>query len=551
MGIPELYHDETIILQAHNIKVKSVVFDAVLTNNRLILIDSKKGLIPPQEILLPAISTIDGGENAIRDPILTFTIIAKGSTARQMILTFPREASGERRRERDDWLKELKERIGSFDHAAIVAETPGPEPVYPSEITPPPHPEVSGSSSQKKKIDIVRPRRSIIDPVPAMPRPVETTSLPIGSFCSRCGNRVPPESVFCNRCGTPVASSPEPAATIATAPPSPPPAPVPSAVPQVQIPTPHVFGLGGERKERTLEEVIHSIEPLIEDSVPRRSEPAPLVPRQYPAPPPFVETPAAVEPLPADVPAAEPVAPAVPGEPAPVTTEAPVSAPSVVAAPLVPPAIPPKPSGKRKYAAIAAIAIVILAAIVGIAVLSNFAGTTPDAAVTLPPVTTAPTVITTVPTPVPTPSPVVTTPEVTLTPTPKPQAAIPPNGVWLRVTYPGKFEGTYGTPGGQTPVGERNTGDQFFMVSTIDGPVVASIQKLDGSSDELVITVYKNGVSMDHKSTTAPKGSIDFQADLRPVTVPTTTAPQTPVPTITSVETPVTVNSTVTSTETV
>ena len=95
MGIPELYHDETIILQAHNIKVKSVVFDAVLTNNRLILIDSKKGLIPPQEILLPAISTVDGGENAIRDPILTFTIIAKGSTARQMILTFPREASGE------------------------------------------------------------------------------------------------------------------------------------------------------------------------------------------------------------------------------------------------------------------------------------------------------------------------------------------------------------------------------------------------------------------------------------------------------------------------
>ncbi len=550
MGIPELYHDETIILQAHNIKVKSVVFDAVLTNNRLILIDSKKGLIPPQEILLPAISTVDGGENAIRDPILTFTIIAKGSTARQMILTFPREASGERRRERDDWLKELKERIGSFDHATIVPETPVPEPVYHAEITPPPYPDVSGSSSQKKKIDIVRPKRSIIDSVPAMPRPVETTSLPVGSFCSRCGNRVPPESVFCNRCGTPVASSTEPAATNPPATPPTPPAPIPSAVPQVQIPTPHVFGLGGERKERTLEEVIHSIEPLIEDSVPRRSEPAPLVPRQYPAPPPIIETPAAVE-TPAEVPAAEPAAPAVPGEPAPVTAETTGIPPSIPAIPPLPPVMPPRPSGKRKYVAIAMVAIVILIAIVGIVVLPNFAGTTPDATVTPPTITTAPTVITTVPTPVKTPAPVVTTPEVTLTPTPKPQAAIPPNGVWLRVTYPGKFDGTYGTPGGQTPVGERNTGDQFFMVSTIDGPVVASIQKLDGSSDELVITVYKNGIAMDHKSTTAPKGTIDFQVDLRPAVLPTTAAPQTPVPTITSVETTPAANPSVNSTETV
>ena len=547
MGIPELYHDETIILQAHNIKVKSVVFDAVLTNNRLILIDSKKGLIPPQEILLPAISTVDGGENAIRDPILTFTIIAKGGTARQMILTFPREACGERRRERDDWLKELKERIGSLEHATIVAETIEPEPVYHSEITPPSYSEVSGLSSQKKKIDIVRPKRSIIDSVPTMPRPVETTSLPVGSFCSRCGNRVPPESVFCNRCGTPVASSAEPAATI---PPATPPtlqAPIPSAVPQVQIPTPHVFGLGGERKERTLEEVIHSIEPLIEDSVPRRSEPAPLVPRQYPAPPPFIETPAAVE-TPAEVPAAEPAAPVAPGEPAPVTAETAGIPPSIPATPPLPQVMPPRPSGKRKYVAIAMVAIVILIAIVGIVVLPNFAGTTPDATVTSPTNTTTPTVITTVPTTVPTPTPVVTTPVVTLTPTPKPQAAIPPNGVWLRVMYPGKFDGTYGTPGGQTPVGERNTGDQFFMVSTIDGPVVASIQKLDGSSNELVITVYKNGIAMDHKSTTAPKGTIDFQADLRSAVVPTTAVPQTPVPTITSVETTPAANPTVNST---
>ena len=143
------------------------------------------------------------------------------------------------------------------------------------------------------------------------------------------------------------------------------------------------------------------------------------------------------------------------------------------------------------------------------------------------------------------------TPEVTRTPTPTTLAAIPPNGVWLRVTDPGKFDGTYGTLVGQISVGKRNTGDQFSIVSTIDGLVVASIQKPDGSSDELVITVYNNGIAMDQKSTTSPKGSIDFQVDLNPAVVPTIAAPQTPVPTFTSIETTPTVNFSVNSTETV
>ncbi|MDO9326152.1 MAG: zinc ribbon domain-containing protein [Methanoregula sp.] len=537
MGIPELYHDETIIHQAHNIKVKSVVFDAVLTSNRLILIDSKKGLIPPQEILLRTISSVDGGENAIRDPILTFTIMAKGSTARQMILTFPREASGERRRERDDWLKDLKEQIASLDPAEIYspAAEPEPEPVHYPEITPPSVPEVSGSSTQKKKIDSIRPRRTIIDSVPSMPRPVETSSLPIGSFCSRCGNRVPPESAFCNRCGTPVAGPAEQTVTTPPATISSPPVAMPTIVPQVQVPLPPIFGLGTERKERTLEEVIHSIEPLIEDSVPRRSEPAPLVPRQYPAPPPFVdttviETPAEVPPVvpvPVQVPAAEPPVLPVAGEPA--LPEGSASAIPVPAAPPV--AAPPvKPPRKSKTVAIAIVAIVLLAAIVGIVLFSNSLGTTPQAPVITPTITPVPTVVTTAPTPVPTPVAVVTIPEEILTPTPQPQVAIPPNGVWIRVTYENKYSGTYGTPANQMSVGEKNTGDQFFMISTVNGPVVASIQKLDGSSGLLAIEVYKNGISMDRKTTTAPKGIIDFQVDLKPAATPTPVVTRTVTP---------------------
>ncbi|MFA6225811.1 MAG: zinc ribbon domain-containing protein [Methanoregula sp.] len=534
MDIPELYNGETVILQAHNIKVKSVVFDAVLTNKRLILIDSKKGLIPPQEILIGTINTIDGGENAIRDPILTFAIFSQGGTARQMILTFPREASGERRRERDDWLKELKEQISSFDNSTEISETAEPEQEsspYP-EIASPSYPDISGSSFQKKKVEITRPRRNIIEAIPAMPRPIETTTLPIGSFCSRCGNRVPPESVFCNRCGTPVAGSTEQSATAPPASISTPPVAAPSGVPQVQVPTQPIFGLGGDHKERTLEEVIHSIEPLIEDSVPRRCEPAPLVPRQYPAPPPMVETPSVESP--ADAPQAEVPAQSISGEPVPA--DAPSSSASPVPSMPTPPVAPARPPRKPKFVTIAVVVIVILVAIAGIVIFSNSLGATPENTVVTPTITPVPTVITATPTPVKTLTPVVTQ-EVILTPTPQPQVAIPPNGVWLRVTYPGKYSGTYGTPGSQATVGEKNTGDQFFMISTIYGPVVASIQKLDGSADELVIEVYKKGISMDRKTTTAPKGIIYFQVDLKPTSTPKPVVTQIVSPTITPGET--------------
>ena len=51
MAYPDLYSDESVVLNTQNIKVKSVSFEAVLTTRRLILVDSKKHLIAPQEIL--------------------------------------------------------------------------------------------------------------------------------------------------------------------------------------------------------------------------------------------------------------------------------------------------------------------------------------------------------------------------------------------------------------------------------------------------------------------------------------------------------------------
>jgi hypothetical protein len=554
MVFPELGSDESVILQAHNIKVKSVVFEAVLTNKRLVLIDGKKGLIPPQEIQIINIKTVDGGENAIRDPILTFSILSVGGTARQMILTFPRVASGERKRERDDWLKALTAQISSVDSYPVIPDTTESDQLSSQNtvIIPPSLPVSSVASSPKKKIEITRPIRNIVESAPAMPRPVETTTLPVGSFCSRCGSRVPPESVFCNRCGTPVVSSTEvpavPQPIISTTPVavpsvvpqaiiSNPPVVVPSTVPQVQIPTPPVFGLGGDRKERTLDEVIHSIEPLIEDSKPRSSEPAPLVPRHYPAPPSVVEIPV-VEP-PAVAPLAESVALSPPADHVPADT-APFTSP-----PLTPPVVPALPPKKGKTVTIAALAIVILLVIGGIVIFSNSLGTTPATPAITPTITPIPTtVITKTATPTPSPTPVVTL-EVIQTPTAQPQFAIPPNGVWVRITYSGKYSGTFGTAGSQSPVDD--TGDHFYPVSTIDGPVVASIQKMDGSSNALSVEVYKNGVLSGSDTTKSPRGTIDIQVDLKPKPTPTPVPSLTVSPTVTPVRTAA-LNSTVNST---
>ena len=106
-----------------------------------------------------------------------------------------------------------------------------------------------------------------------------------------------------------------------------------------------------------------------------------------------------------------------------------------------------------------------------------------------PVATITPTVITTQATPLPSVTPV--------------QIAIPQTGVWMRVTYPGNYTGTYGSIGYyQTPV--TDTGDHFYPIATATSPVVASIKKLDGSGDTLAIAIYKDGVLIKEESTTAP-----------------------------------------------
>jgi hypothetical protein len=503
MGDPELYNDESIILTTPNVFVKSIPFEAILTNKRIILVDRKKDLIPAKDILLATIRDVEPSENAIRDQIITLSIITNTGGTRQVVLTFPRQAGGGRKRERDQWVKVLRELTSSPLQKAIRKVIPAfdqEQKTIQHETTPPPRIEITARPGVKKEIEGAFPIKKIVETTYTPPKPVETTSLPKGFFCTRCGNRVPPESVFCNRCGTKVIA---PEQVIVTEPAT---QPAQSSVLGATIqPT--------ERRERPIDQEIRSIEPLIEGSVPRE-EPAPIILPQ-------------VQPLP-ETRAAESVA----QQPQAVIQPQPEKRsiiPQIFLRKDIPqkpafsplPASPPPqrgsvpPTRTRTYIAIALIIIVILAIAGGAFIYTKYLrgapGAEPAGQGNVTPTTTTGAATTR-----PTAAPPVTIsrPE----PTPEP---IPPNGVWVRVNYIGTFTGSFGTPGDLQQF--TDSGDRFRQIATENGTAQASFQKQDGSGHELVVAIYKNGALIKRGTTTAPRGTVEISVDVKTATPISTT----------------------------
>jgi hypothetical protein len=563
MGYPELDRDESIILETRNIKFKSISFDAILTNKRIILTDSKKNVIPSQDIALPTIRNVEAGENAIRDHFLILAIITETGEKHQAVLTFVRQAGGERKRECSEWAKKLKSLIPGPIVAAPPADIPVSygEPGIKSEVQTPVQGGATTTRPAKKKIETALPLGKITEKTPVAPKPKETSSLPTGSFCSRCGNRVPFKSTFCNHCGTPIkhpserTSASRPVITGVTVPPPvskpavpesqvpvppsaaqpaipqvpvtpstplspvtkvslPPPAPqptiveppvmVPAAAAQsatTRVPVPPSAGSAVDREGSQINQIIHSIEPLIEDSVPRTQQPVPLVQKHT--------SPQQTEPAAPEPPAASPsqvLWPVLPSAESPLAS----TQDSTEGEPESPPPQPvPGTAGKKpNYLAIVILIIAILPILAGLVIVANIMSGPSGVPATTIPVTS---LVTTLPTPPPqsTRTLVVTS---TLTPGPT-QVMIPPNGVWVRASYPGTYIGLIGTPGNQLEV--SGTGDKFYPISTTDGIVAAALQKKDGSGDKIILEVYKNGVMLKRESTVTPKGIVEIQIDLK------------------------------------
>ncbi|MDO9325357.1 MAG: zinc-ribbon domain-containing protein [Methanoregula sp.] len=261
MDEPELYGNERILIRTANVHVKSISFEAILTNKRIIFINRVKNILSQKEIPLVTVQGVETGENAIRDTLITLTIVTNSRERKQMVLTFSRESGGNRAKERNEWVKLIDENINpSFEHV-VRTVIPGIDPAEKAGPVPP------------KKINITRsplPPTPTAHYVPATkPQPVKTNSetqlssqatapaaahgpvpmdspfVTLGTYCSKCGAKVPDNSMFCDKCGSRII--------------------VHGAVPQVPlaISTP---AASVQTVEQPIDHEIQSVEPLIERS---------------------------------------------------------------------------------------------------------------------------------------------------------------------------------------------------------------------------------------------------------------------------------------------
>ena len=251
MDNPELGSDEKVLARAQMVRVKSIVIEAVLTSRRIILADKIKGLLPRKEIPLTTIKIVKPGENAIREQVITFTILTNTGDTRQMVLTFSREGGGSRKKERDEWIRLINDQLTS----PLVQGIPDREPV-------------------PKATEYAAVPKSMVAGPPITPAPGASP----GSYCTRCGKRVPDGSWFCNYCGTRIEVPDER-----------PPAPAP------QTPAAAI------KKERPIDQEIHFTEPLVRRSMEKvpadslRGVP-PDSPARPPAPQPWTPAPVPAKP---------------------------------------------------------------------------------------------------------------------------------------------------------------------------------------------------------------------------------------------------------------
>ena len=174
----------------------------------------------------------------------------------------------------------------------------------------------------------------------------------------------------------------------------------------------------------------------------------------------------------------------------------------------------PAPSTNRTATAAVVLVIVVIALVAGAYVFapSLFGmGGKP-----VPPVIPASTTAqTTVPTPVPTT--IATAAPVTIpataAPTATPGIIIPATGVYVLVKYEGSYSGTAGAPERMLDI--SSTGNTVRQLPARNEVVYATVQKLDSSGKKMIVEIYSEGTLVKSGSVSAPKGSVNINADLK------------------------------------
>lgn len=109
MGSPYLSANESIILSAHDIVINTVPAEAILTNQRLMLVDRTHPRLLPLDIPFSAIETVTIGDNSGNDPALSLSIVTPDGTRQPLGMVYPQAPRMKRTAERDEWATRLKE----------------------------------------------------------------------------------------------------------------------------------------------------------------------------------------------------------------------------------------------------------------------------------------------------------------------------------------------------------------------------------------------------------------------------------------------------------
>jgi hypothetical protein len=109
MGSPYLSSNESIILSTNNVIINTVPAEAILTNERLMLIDARHAELRPQDIPFSMIETVTIGENSDQDPMLSLSLVTGPDVTQAMGIIFPQPPKMRRVAERDEWATRLKE----------------------------------------------------------------------------------------------------------------------------------------------------------------------------------------------------------------------------------------------------------------------------------------------------------------------------------------------------------------------------------------------------------------------------------------------------------
>ena len=544
MSGPYLKRGESIILTTDRVSINSLLYEVLLTTRHLILVDIRYDQFLPQKIPLSTILSIKGGKVATGEPVITLIFSDNDSMpgSGPMVLIFTQQPGEQRKRERDEWLKNLMANIVSVRQETITSGLPPVDTGH----------GIRPSSRRSGAHEKITPYTTTVDISPA---PVELTILPDeseswkvpaedlespGKVMSEADTQpeitytipeseeIPPVTgVESGLTGTLPQLEPEEMVESRPVPPDEEKIPDTaidtaiteasaageiSAEPETTSGAEKPFALilhdalksllSSEEKKELQDGGSASEPPVEETEVPQQEEPEPPTLPE----PDVVESPIVVK-------EDSELSGTIPSKA--VDIAEPGQEPSGQAIPQIPKSPPPtRGSGSQRQTSIFVTAIILIILAIGIGVVFYSHGY-PSPVKEPVPIPTPSLQQTTLPqTPVQQTTPQQTTlPQITvqITEAPTP-VVIPPDGIWVRVVYTGNYYGRVGNPGSLQSV--KGSGDQIYKIKN-DGLVQLQINKNDNTGNPLTVEIYRNGDLMTHQVRSAPMGSIELLIDAK------------------------------------